>query len=73
VRYFLDTEFNGFGGGLLSLALVPEDGTEFYATLACDEDMLPWVERNVVPYPRVPAAPPPQPSSRIISLSILRR
>jgi hypothetical protein len=50
VRYFLDTEFNGFGGGLLSLALVPEDGTEFYATLACDEDMLPWVERNVVPY-----------------------
>lgn len=50
MRYFLDTEFNGFGGGLLSLALVPEDGTEFYATLACDDDMLPWVERNVVPY-----------------------
>jgi hypothetical protein len=50
VRYFLDTEFNGFGGGLLSLALVPEDGTEFYATLACDDDMLPWVERNVIPY-----------------------
>ena len=50
MRYFLDTEFNGFGGGLLSLALVPEDGTEFYATLACDDDMLPWVERNVIPY-----------------------
>ena len=50
MRYFLDTEFNGFGGALLSLALVPEDGGEFYATLACDDDVLPWVERNVVPY-----------------------
>ena len=50
MRYFLDTEFNGFGGALLSLALVPEDGTEFYATLACDDDVLPWVERNVMPY-----------------------
>jgi hypothetical protein len=26
MRYFLDTEFNGFGGALLSLALVPDDG-----------------------------------------------
>ena len=50
MRYFLDTEFNGFGGALLSIALVPEDGTEFYATLSCDEDILPWVERNVTPY-----------------------
>jgi hypothetical protein len=50
VRYFLDTEFNGFGGALLSIALVPEDGAEFYATLACADDILPWVERNVVPY-----------------------
>ena len=50
MRYVLDTEFNGFGGALLSLALVPEDGGEFYATLACDDDVLPWVERNVVPY-----------------------
>ena len=33
MRYFLDTEFNGFGGALLSLALVPEDGEEFYVTL----------------------------------------
>lgn len=50
MRYFLDTEFNGFGGALLSFALVPEDGTEFYATLGCDDDLLPWVERNVVPF-----------------------
>ena len=50
MRYFLDTEFNGFGGALLSLALVPEDGQEFYVTLECDDPIFPWVERNVVPY-----------------------
>ena len=50
MRYFLDTEFNGFGGALLSLALVPEDGQEFYATLACSDPIVEWVERNVIPY-----------------------
>lgn len=50
MRYFLDTEFNGFGGALLSLALVPEDGEEFYATLACDVPLFPWVEQHVAPY-----------------------
>jgi hypothetical protein len=50
VRYFLDTEFNGFGGALLALALVPEDGAEFYVTLACQDPLLPWVEQNVIPY-----------------------
>ncbi|MEA1072731.1 hypothetical protein [Sphingomonas sp. LY160] len=51
MRYFLDTEYNGFGGALLSLALVPEDGgEEFYATIAHDGPLDPWVERHVVPY-----------------------
>jgi hypothetical protein len=50
VRYFLDTEFNGFGGALLSLALVPEDGEEFYVAVDCDEPIHPWVAQNVVPY-----------------------
>jgi hypothetical protein len=50
VRYFLDTEFNGFGGALLSLALVPVDGSEFYVTLACEDPLLPWVQQNVVPF-----------------------
>ena len=50
MRYFLDTEFNGFGGALLSLALVPEDGEEFYVTLECEDRIFPWVERNVVPF-----------------------
>lgn len=51
MRYFLDTEYNGFGGALLSLALVPEDGSEeFYVALECDGPLDPWVERNVIPY-----------------------
>ena len=51
MRYFLDTEYNGFGGALLSLALVPEDGgEEFYVTLACDAPIDPWVELHVLPF-----------------------
>lgn len=51
MRYFLDTEYNGFGGALLSLALVPEDGSEeFYVTLGCDSAIDPWVERHVIPF-----------------------
>jgi len=50
MRYFLDTEFNGFAGALLSLALVPEEGEEFYATLQCTDPIDPWVERHVIPY-----------------------
>ncbi len=50
MRYFLDTEYNGWGGALLSLALVPEDGEELYVTLDWDGALEKWVERNVVPY-----------------------
>ena len=50
LRYFLDTEYNGWGGALLSLALVPEDGEELYLTLDWDGGLEPWVERNVIPY-----------------------
>jgi hypothetical protein len=50
LRYFLDTEYNGWGGALLSLALVPDHGEELYLTLDWDDALEPWVERNVVPY-----------------------
>ena len=51
MRYFLDCEYNGFGGALLSLALVPEDGGEdLYLTFACTDPIDPWVERNVMPF-----------------------
>jgi hypothetical protein len=52
MRLFLDTEFNGFGGGLISLALVPEDPakSEFYKELEMREQLHPWVKENVVPH-----------------------
>jgi len=50
VRYFLDTEYNGWGGELLSLALVPDDGEELYMTLDWSGTLDPWVERHVIPY-----------------------
>jgi hypothetical protein len=50
LRYFLDTEYNGWGGALLSLALVPDDGEELYLTLDWEGTLEQWVERNVVPY-----------------------
>ena len=50
MRYFLDTEFNGWGGALLSLALVPDDGEDLYLTLDWDGVLEPWVERHVIPY-----------------------
>jgi hypothetical protein len=54
VRYFLDTEYNGFGGALISIALVPEIGDrEFYATVPLPDPLHPWVERNVIPYLRM--------------------
>ncbi len=57
MRYFLDTEFNGFGGELISLALVPEHGDqEYYAQLELPQELHPWVARNVVPY--LNAVPP---------------
>ena len=50
VRYFLDAEFNGFGGQLISLALVPQDrdAAPFYAALAC-ADPEPWTAQHVMP------------------------
>jgi hypothetical protein len=50
VRYFLDTEYNGWNGALLSFALVPDDGEELYLTLDWDGPLEEWVERNVIPY-----------------------
>ena len=50
LRYFLDTEYNGWGGALLSLALVADSGEEFYVVLEQDGPLEPWVERHVIPY-----------------------
>ena len=49
---WLDTEFNGFCGDLISIALVGEDGNCFYAireeTLTIDIE--PWVMEHVMPF-----------------------
>lgn len=48
---FCDSEFNGFGGELISMALVPEN-TNFpslYFTLPCPNPT-PWVAANVIPH-----------------------
>ncbi len=50
MRYFLDTEYNGPCGALLSLALVPDDGEDLYLTFQTDEPLVEWVERHVLPY-----------------------
>jgi hypothetical protein len=50
LRYFLDAEFNGFGGQLISLALVPETkgADPFYVAFACP-DPEPWTAAHVMP------------------------
>jgi hypothetical protein len=66
MRYFLDTEYNGMGGQLLSIGLVPEHGDqEFYAVLEVTEPIHEWVERHVMPYLRsVPPGLDATPMSR---------
>lgn len=49
MRYYLDTEFNGFGGDLLSLALVREDNFSLYLVYDFHGEYHPWVKENVVP------------------------
>ena len=50
MRYFLDTEFDGFGGRLISLALVPEDGAEELYLVIRGDVTDPWVQRHVMPF-----------------------
>lgn len=57
MRLFLDTEFNGFGGELMSIALVPErEGVrEFYKEIRISGQLDPWVRDNVVPHLILPS------------------
>jgi hypothetical protein len=50
VRYFVDCEFNGFDGPLISIALVPEHDVRpvFYAVLPCHRPRR-WVADHVMP------------------------
>ncbi|MDM0086778.1 MULTISPECIES: hypothetical protein [unclassified Variovorax] len=55
-RLWIDTEFNGMGGELISIALVDEQGLTFYESLGCDNPV-PWVAVNVMPIIGKPARP----------------
>lgn len=48
---FVDTEFNGFGGTLISIGLVSdhERCDDFYAVYDIPEHPTPWVAENVLP------------------------
>ncbi len=48
MKLFLDCEFNGFGGELISLALVDENNHYFYEVLEYS-DPVPWVIQHVIP------------------------
>lgn len=48
MRLWLDTEYNGFQGALISMALVDEQGRGWYEALSC-EAPVPWVRANVLP------------------------
>ena len=50
MRYFIDAEFNGFGGELVSLAAVPEDDAlpPFYEAVECAQPT-DWVKEHVLP------------------------
>jgi hypothetical protein len=54
MRYFVDVEFNGFGGPLISLTLAPEDpsAAAFYEAVHCEEPE-PWVAEHVMPVLRI--------------------
>ena len=49
MRLYLDCEWNGPDGQLLSLALVSDDGEEFYEVLPLCETPHPWVALHVLP------------------------
>lgn len=48
-RIYIDTEFNEFKGELISMALVAEDGNEFYEVLDCPNPSS-WVAQHVMPF-----------------------
>jgi hypothetical protein len=48
MRIFIDCEFNDFEGDLISMALVSEDGREWYEVVPCDFPT-DWVVIHIMP------------------------
>ena len=49
MKMWIDTEFNEYRGALISLALVAEDGREWYGVRYCDDPGW-WVGEHVMPH-----------------------
>lgn len=49
MRLWIDTEFNGYKGELLSMALIDDDGREWYEVRLWRGEVDPWVAENVLP------------------------
>lgn len=49
MNIYIDCEFNGFDGELITMALVTKDNNIFYERLACHK-YTPWVEQYVAPH-----------------------
>lgn len=49
MKYWLDCEFNGFQGALISMALVREDAQYLYVILPRPANITDWVRENVMP------------------------
>jgi hypothetical protein len=49
MKLWLDTEFNGWDGSLISMGIVDELGEGFYEVLECN-DPVPWVKEHVIPW-----------------------
>jgi len=49
-RLYLDTEFNGHGGELISLALAAPDDKHWYGELPLPHGIDPWVAEHVIPH-----------------------
>jgi hypothetical protein len=60
MRYYIDTEFDGFRGPLISMALIREDGRSLYFIIEGAEDACtdPWVIDNVLPILKDSPEPP---------------
>lgn len=48
MKLFIDGEWNGYQGDLISLALVAEDGSEWYEVLGCSQPES-WIAEHVMP------------------------
>ena len=66
MRYYVDCEFNGSGGQLISIGLVTQSGDRsFYRVLPMHELPQPWIRENVFPVLGQSAVPRAQASAEL--------